>query len=68
MTSEQKPTSDEIHLPDPSYQPILLAFGILLIAAGVLFSPIISGIGIAIMLVAIAGWAQENRAQARQEE
>jgi cytochrome c oxidase subunit 1 len=57
----------EIHLPSPSYWPIILAFGITLIAIGVVSSIFISLVGIIVMLVAIVGWTWENRA-AEQEE
>lgn len=56
------------HLPDPSYYPIVLAFGVVLIAVGVLSTPVISGIGLAIILIAVAGWTQENRSQGQIEE
>jgi cytochrome c oxidase subunit 1 len=67
MASEQH-ISEHIHLPDPSYYPVMLAFGVVLLAAGVLSTPIISGVGLVIILVAVAGWTQENRLQARKEE
>jgi cytochrome c oxidase subunit 1 len=57
----------EIHLPSPSYWPIILAFGITLIAIGVVSTIFISLVGIVVMLVAIVGWTWENRA-AEQEE
>lgn len=57
----------EIHLPSPSYWPIILAFGIALIAVGVVSTILISLVGIVVLLVAIAGWTWENRV-AEQEE
>lgn len=51
----------EVHLPSPSFWPIVLAFGLALIAAGVVTTVIVSGVGIVVMLVAIAGWTMENR-------
>lgn len=53
----------QIHLPDPSIWPITLAFGLLLIALGIIFSRYISLVGIVILLAAIAGWVQENRSE-----
>ena len=58
---------EAIHLPPPSYWPIFLALGIVLIAIGIIFTVIISAIGIVIMLAAIVGWTQENRDIALQE-
>lgn len=57
----------QFHLPDPSYYPILLAFGVVLLAVGVLWTPIVIFIGLTIILVAIAGWTQENRIHFREE-
>jgi cytochrome c oxidase subunit 1 len=50
-----------IHLPAPSYQPILVAVGAVLIAIGVIWTPIISVIGLLLMVLAITAWTQENR-------
>ena len=51
----------EIHLPSPSYWPIALAFGMALIAVGVVSTIIVSIVGVVVLLVAIAGWTLENR-------
>jgi cytochrome c oxidase subunit 1 len=50
-----------VHLPSPSYWPIVLALGVLLIAAGIIVNLIISLIGAVVLLAAIVGWTQENR-------
>ena len=52
----------EIHLPAPSFWPIVLAFGMALIAIGVVSTIIVSIVGVVVLLVAIAGWTLENRA------
>jgi cytochrome c oxidase subunit 1 len=52
----------EIHLPAPSFWPIVLAFGFSLIAIGVVSSIFVSIIGVLVTLFAIAGWTLENRA------
>ena len=57
----------DIHLPSPSYWPIALAFGLVLIAIGIVSSFIVSILGIIVMLVAIAGWTLENRAAGQEE-
>lgn len=57
----------EIHMPSPSYWPITLAFGMALIAVGVVSSIIISIVGVVVMLVAIAGWTMENRAEGQED-
>lgn len=51
----------EIHLPPPSYWPIVLAFGMTLICAGVVSNIIVSIFGVIVTIVAIAGWTMENR-------
>jgi cytochrome c oxidase subunit 1 len=57
----------DIHLPSPSYWPITLAFGMMLIAVGVVSTFIISIVGIVVLLVSIAGWTMENRAGSKEE-
>lgn len=58
----------EIHLPAPSYWPIVLAFGMALIAIGVVSSIIVSIVGVVVLLVSIAGWTLENRAAGKEAQ
>jgi hypothetical protein len=67
MTSPHTDAS-EIHVPEPSVWPFTLTVGVVFIAAGVLASIAISGIGLGIVFIALAGWTQENRTQAAHEE
>ena len=53
----------DIHVPGPSYWPIVSAGGLVLIAIGVVSSFIVSLVGILVLLTAIGGWAMENRAE-----
>jgi hypothetical protein len=57
-----------IHLPAPSYQPFLLAAGVLLMAVGLIWTPIVSALGLFVLLIAIVGWTQELRAEVGLEE
>jgi cytochrome c oxidase subunit 1 len=57
----------DIHLPSPSYWPIILALGMTLIAIGMVSTIFVSLVGIVVLLAAIAGWTWENRV-AEQEE
>jgi cytochrome c oxidase subunit 1 len=57
MNDEQK-----IHLPSPSFWPIVLALGLTLIAIGVVTSIAASILGVVVILASIAGWTMENRA------
>lgn len=55
-------------VPESSFWPVLLAFGLLLIAVGIIFTLIISVIGIVILLGSIVGWTLENRRAGPVEE
>src|ERR1700680_1388519 len=63
--SEEAHAQDEahIHLPNPSYWPILVGVAILIIMVGVLIShstPVLIIIGFPILLITMMGWALEN--------
>ena len=53
----------DIHVPPPSYWPIVTAGGLILIAIGVISTFVASIIGVIVLLVAIGGLAMENRAE-----
>lgn len=53
----------DLHVPGPSFWPIVLAGGLVLIAIGIVSSFIVSLVGILVLLTAIGGWAMENRAE-----
>ena len=55
------PPAEEVHLPDPSYLPILLAFGISIAVVGVVLSPVLVIIGVLIALVALKRWIGQTR-------
>ena len=71
--AERRAEADDetnIHLPDPSYYPLLTAFGIFLAAMGLIFSyprieiarldlPILALIGVIIMFAGVFGWSFE---------
>ncbi len=57
----RNPDKPAVHLPPPSFWPIVLAAGVLLIAVGVVSTSIISIIGVVVVLAAIVGWTWENR-------
>ena len=46
-------------IPDSTYWPFTLAFGIAFLFLGFLTSLIVSGVGIVCMIIAIAGWISE---------
>ena len=55
------PPAEEIHLPDPSFLPVLVALGTTIAVVGVVFSWIIVGIGVLIALVALIRWIRLTR-------
>jgi hypothetical protein len=55
------PPAELIHLPEPSYLPIVLTFGITLSLVGVLLGLAVSIIGLIIALVALFRWIRAAR-------
>ena len=55
------PPSEEIHLPDPAYTPVVLAFGIMIVVVGVVLTWVMVAIGGIIALVALARWIRQTR-------
>jgi hypothetical protein len=58
---EAEEAGEAIHLPGPSYQPVVLAFGLTLAITGVILFPIVAVIGGVIALVALIGWIRDTR-------
>ena len=54
-----QPTGGHIHLPPPSYYPILIAAGVLLMAMGPLTTIAITVLGAVIVVYGTWGWALE---------
>ena len=57
------PPSEEIHLPDPSYMPVLLAFGVAVVVIGVVLTWVMVAIGGIIATVALVRWIRQTRAE-----
>ncbi len=55
------PPSEEIHLPDPAYTPVVLAFGITLVLVGVVLTWILVAIGLVIAVAALTRWIRQAR-------
>ena len=55
------PPSEEIHLPDPSYMPVVLAFGVAVIVIGVVLSWVMVAIGGIIATLALVRWIRQTR-------
>ncbi len=55
------PPGETIHLPDPSYLPVLVAFGTTIALVGVVLNWVIFAIGLVIVLVTIVRWVSQTR-------
>jgi hypothetical protein len=53
-----QPSDPEI-IPDSTYWPLSLAFGITFLFLGFLTSLMLSGVGLVIMAISLSGWIQE---------
>ena len=62
MAEQQAPPAGEsVHLPGPSYLPVVVAFGITIVVVGIVLSPFIVAVGLVIALIAIVRWVRETR-------
>jgi cytochrome c oxidase subunit 1 len=60
IMAEQEANADHhIHLPSPSYWPIVLAFSLPIIAYGVIYSRYFALVGVLILILSMYGWALE---------
>jgi hypothetical protein len=61
MAGEARPPGEPVHLPGPTYLPVIVAFGVTLMVAGVVITWFISLAGLLIMLFAVVRWVRETR-------
>jgi hypothetical protein len=62
VTDEQAEEAGEaIHLPGPSYQPVVLAVGLTLAITGVVLFPVLAVIGVVIVLITLYLWIRDTR-------
>jgi cytochrome c oxidase subunit I len=59
IAEEEANAEAHIHLPSPSYWPIILAFAMMVLAYGVIYSTLLIAAGAAIAILALFGWALE---------
>src|SRR6056297_3652624 len=60
LLAEEEANADaHIHLPSPSYWPIVLAFSMPVLAYGIIYSTLLLIVGAAIAVLALFGWALE---------
>jgi hypothetical protein len=55
------PPTEEIHLPDPSYLPVVVAFGLTIAIMGVVFTWVMVAAGLIIFLIALFRWIGQTR-------
>ena len=55
------PPSEQIHLPEPSHLPWLMAFGLMLTVTGVVLSIVLVIIGGTIFLITLVRWIRQTR-------
>lgn len=54
---------EPIHLPEPSYLPVIVAFGLTIVLVGVVVNIWLFAIGMLTTIVAIARWIGQARAE-----
>jgi uncharacterized membrane protein YidH (DUF202 family) len=59
--AEAEPAGEAVHLPGPSYLPVITAFGVSVAVVGVVIAWFLVVIGVVIALVAIVRWIRETR-------
>jgi hypothetical protein len=55
------PPGEPVHLPGPTYLPVVTAFGLTLAVTGVVLSWVLCGIGVLITLIAVWRWIRDTR-------
>jgi hypothetical protein len=62
LDREAVPTAtEEVHLPGPSYLPVVVAAGVTLSLVGVVISYVMLAIGVVIIAVGLVRWIRETR-------
>ena len=59
LAAEEAKADKHIHLPSPSYWPIILAVSLPIMGYGVIFNRLLIAVGGVILLLAMFGWALE---------
>ena len=61
--AQAEEAGEAIHLPGPSFQPVVVAFGLMLAVTGVVLYPPGAVIGLVIALIAIWRWIRDTRSE-----
>ena len=59
LAQERTDDTDDIHLPSPSYWPLIAALALPVIAYGIVFHLVLCALGATMLLAAVFGWALE---------
>ena len=60
LLAEQEANADKhIHMPSPSYWPMLVAVALPIMAYGIIYSKVLTVFGGAVLLLAMFGWSLE---------
>jgi len=54
--------SETVHLPGPSFLPVVVAFGLTIAVVGVVISKVVMVLGVVILLAATVRWIRQARA------
>jgi hypothetical protein len=65
LEPELPEVNEEIHLPGPSTEPVLIAVGLTLALVGVTFNFVLTGVGLALVLWQTIKWIGETRNEIR---
>ena len=55
------PSGEAVHLPGPSYLPVIVAVGVTLAVVGIVLSLFITAAGLVITVTAVVRWVRETR-------
>jgi Flp pilus assembly protein TadB len=55
------PAGEAVHLPGPSFLPVIVAAGVSLAVVGVVISWILVALGVVIIAIAVMRWIRETR-------
>lgn len=57
--TEHSDNHPEIHMPSPSWWPLVLTIGLTFLLLGIVFTFYLSGLGLVIFLISLVGWLRE---------
>jgi Cytochrome c oxidase subunit IV len=62
-TGQAPPAGEAIHLPGPSYLPVIVAVGTTIALVGVVLNWAVFGLGVLITLIAVVRWIGQARTE-----